>query len=142
MPTAQSIRQSGPVVPGHLAVWNTNGIQVDGGAVPGSGGSGGGFSLDPYTTGLSHTVTFAAQQTLTKATSATVGAKAISIPGAAAGNSGYLWVFKLTLGDNTVYTITPSSGTIEGAASFSITDVTKPSVSFISDGSSDWSLWA
>ena len=70
------------------------------------------------------------------------GAKSISVDGAAAGNSGYVWVLKLTLADGTVYTITPSSGTIEGAATYVVADVEKPTVTFVSDGVSDLGLWA
>lgn len=104
------------------------------------GGTGGGFAPDPFTTGLSHTVDITAKQTITACTSATAGAKSISLPGAVGLDAGTLWVLKLTLSDSTVYTITPASGTIEGAGIYVVADVNAPAIWFVSDGVSNWML--
>jgi phage baseplate assembly protein gpV len=104
----------------------------------GSGANSGVFAIDPFTTGTSHTVIFSTSLLITKATSTTVGAKTLSIPGAAPTNASYEWILKTTIGDGTVYTITPGSGTIDGAASYTFADNAKDAVWFMSDGISDW----
>lgn len=100
----------------------------------------GGFTIDPYTSGLSHAVTLTASQMMTNCTAPDVGAKTISLPGASPANLGFVWVLKLTRADGTAYTVTPSTGTIEGAASYAISDVVAPAVWFGSDGVSNWAL--
>jgi len=103
------------------------------------GGAGGGFALDAVTTGTSHTVTLASPQTITYWTSATAGAKGTTLPGAAAGNSGYLWILKTTLGNGDTHTVTPAAGTIDGQSSYSFPD-NKDAIPMISDGSSNWMI--
>src|SRR6266566_1016777 len=118
-------------------------LRVEDGVTPGGwpiGGaplSGGAFDLDPVTTGTSHPVTLTHTQTLTYWTSATAGAKSLTLPGAASGNKGFYWIDKTTLGNGDTHTITPASGTIEGGATFVFTD-SKAAVGFISDGVSNW----
>jgi hypothetical protein len=97
----------------------------------------GAFVLDPVTTGTSKTVTLTGVRQTTYWTSATAGAKSTSLPGAAGGNSGYLWIEKTTLSNGDTHTITPSSGTIDGASTFVYTDA-KGAFGFISDGVSNW----
>jgi hypothetical protein len=97
------------------------------------------FTLDPVTTGLSHTVGLTSPAELTYWSSATAGAKGTSLPGAAAGNKGYQWIHKTTLDNGDIHTITPTSGTMDGGGSFSYSDA-KTSSTWISDGVSNWML--
>lgn len=99
--------------------------------------SAGAFVLDPVTTGTSKSVTLTGGRQITYWTSATAGAKSTSLPGAAGGNAGYLWIEKTTLSNGDTHTITPTSGTIDGGATFVYTDA-KGAFGFISDGISNW----
>ena len=89
--------------------------------------------------GLSVTVvSLTAPETQVVWRSASIGNKTTNIPGAAAGNNGYDIDIKVTLGNGDNHTITPASGTIEGASSLSFTD-TKENISLRSDGANtDW----
>jgi hypothetical protein len=129
------VGQQGLVNPGNIAVWVGDGLLDDGGA---PGGSGGGFTIDPWTTGLTHTVTLTASQTITKATSSTAGAKTVNIPGA--GSPGRVWVLKTTLADGTAYTITPVSGTVDGASTYVFSDNARDATWLIDDGVSNWMI--
>jgi hypothetical protein len=97
------------------------------------------FALDPVTTGTTHTVVLSAGNLCTYWTSTTAGAKATALPGASPLNLGYLWTIKTTQMNFDTHTVTPSSGTIDGNATFSFMD-NKASYSMISDGISNWML--
>jgi hypothetical protein len=131
-----SIRHDLPINVGNIAVWADDGRIEDGGPVL----SGGDFTIDPYTTGLTHTVTLTASQafTITKATSATPGAKTVNIPGA--GTAGRVWILKTTLADGTAYTITPAFGTVDGASTYVFSDNARDATWLIDDGASNWMI--
>lgn len=95
------------------------------------------FTLDPVTTGLSHTVTFSTAQTCTYWSSATGGNKNTHIPAAAAGNKGYLWIIKTTLNNGDIHNIIPLSGTVESFGTLTFNDF-RASISLVSDGVSNW----
>lgn len=66
------------------------------------------------------------------------GGKATSIPGSAAGNKGYTLDIKTTLANGNTHTVTPTSGTIGGAANFTFTDK-RCNLSLVSDADNgDW----
>jgi hypothetical protein len=70
--------------------------------------------------------------------SATVGAKTTSIPGSVAGNQGYALDIVTPRNSGDTYTVVPTSGTIEGAASFSFIDQ-GGSLALLSDAANqDW----
>lgn len=54
--------------------------------------------------------------------SSDAGNKTVSIPGSVAGNKGYDLDITTTLGTGETYTVTPTSGTIDGNPSYSFTD--------------------
>lgn len=97
-------------------------------------------TLDVVSTGTTHTVSITTVVTQVVWRSATAGAKTTNIPASASGNIGYQLSVKLTRNNGDAHTITPASGTIEGAASFTLTD-SNDNVSFVSDGANtDWVL--
>jgi hypothetical protein len=97
------------------------------------------YTLDPVTTGTSHTVTLTSPGTITYWSSATSGAKTTHIPGAGAGNSGYEWTDKTTLNNGDVHNIIPASGTIDGQGTITFSDF-RTALTMISDGSSNWMI--
>lgn len=101
--------------------------------------AGAAFTLDPVSTGTSHTVSFSSAQTCTYWTSATAGAKTTHIPAAAAGNAGYLWIIKTTLNNGDSHFIIPPSGTVDGQGTITFSDF-RVSLSMISDGVNNWML--
>ncbi len=66
------------------------------------------------------------------------GGKSTSIPGSNADNKGYALDIKVTRNNGDTHTVTPTSGTIGGTASFTFTDQNS-NLSLISDADNfDW----
>lgn len=103
------------------------------------GGASAGWSLDPVTTGTTHSVTLSSARVCTYWTSGTGGAKTTTVPGAAGGNAGYEVALKTTLGNGDTHNVIPASGTIDGVGTYTFSDF-KSAISFISDGSSNWMI--
>ncbi len=103
----------------------------------GSVGGGGAVARSVVASGTTNTVSaLTALQTAVIWRSATGGAKTQAIPAAAA-YPGYLLIVKVTPAVTGTLTITPASGTIDGAASY---DIAAPdSLTLIADGANtDW----
>ncbi len=116
-----------------------DGVTAGGWPIGGTPPAGGAFHMDPVTTGVLHTVVLSSFQTCTYWTSATGGSKTTDLPGAVAGNLGYLWVIKTTLNNGDTHDIVPLSGTIDGNATLTFSDF-RTSLSMISDGAGNWML--
>jgi hypothetical protein len=121
-------------------------IRVQDGTTPGghllSPGSSPPVLMIGVTTGTTHTLsTLTNTRTQVTWSSTTAGAKTENIPNPALWD-GYEIGVKVTVGDNSAFSIVPAAGTIDGAATLDFSDVpTLPRTNFMLRASAALNMW-
>lgn len=118
---------------------DTRSLRLHDSATAGGFRAAGAVIMDRVTTLTSHTVAIKGVETVVVWSSATAGAKTTNIPAASPANDGCKITVATTLGNGDSHTITPASGTIQGASTFTFTDDPRSAVTLVSNGTgTDW----